>query len=59
MENKRGGAREGAGRKPKADEVAMIEKLSPMEDKALMNYMIYVPKTEKVVTWPCLAKSEN
>ena len=34
MENKRGGAREGAGRKPKADEVAMIEKLSPMEDKA-------------------------
>ena len=30
----RGGAREGAGRKPKADEVAMIEKLSPMEDKA-------------------------
>ena len=34
MENKRGGAREGAGRKPKADEVAMIEKLSPMQDKA-------------------------
>ena len=25
----------------------------------MMNYMIYVPKTEKVVTWPCLAKSEN
>ena len=34
MENKRGGAREGAGRKPKADEIAMIEKLSPMQDKA-------------------------
>jgi hypothetical protein len=34
MENNRGGAREGAGRKPKADEVAMIERLSPMQDKA-------------------------
>ena len=25
----------------------------------MTNYLIYVPKTEKVVTWPCLAKSEN
>lgn len=29
-----GGARDGAGRPAKADEIAMIEKLSPMEDKA-------------------------
>jgi hypothetical protein len=28
------GGHKTAGRKPKADEVAMIEKLSPMEDKA-------------------------
>lgn len=34
MENKQGGAREGAGRKSKSEEVAMIERLSPMEDKA-------------------------
>ena len=35
-ENKgHGGRREGAGRKPKADELALIEKLSPLEDKAL------------------------
>lgn len=30
-----GGSRIGAGRKPKADEVALIERLSPMEDIAL------------------------
>lgn len=29
-----GGARKGAGRKPKADEQALIEKLSPMEKDA-------------------------
>ena len=29
-----GGAREGAGRKPKSDEQAMIERLSPMDDDA-------------------------
>lgn len=29
-----GGARDGAGRPKKADEVAMIEKLTPMEDAA-------------------------
>lgn len=29
-----GGAREGAGRKPKADEVQLIERLSPMDDEA-------------------------
>jgi hypothetical protein len=28
------GGHKTAGRKPKADEIAMIEKLSPMEDKA-------------------------
>src|SRR5687768_16661706 len=33
-ESKHGGAREGAGRKPKADELAIIEKLSPLEDEA-------------------------
>ena len=44
MENKRGGAREGAGRKPKADEVAMIERLSPMEDKAYAALLAGVEK---------------
>jgi hypothetical protein len=34
MEN-RGGSRENAGRKPKADEIALIARLSPMDDKAL------------------------
>jgi hypothetical protein len=31
MENKRGGARDGAGRPSKAKEVALIEKLTPLE----------------------------
>lgn len=31
----RGGARAGAGRKPKAAEIELIEKLSPLEDTAL------------------------
>jgi hypothetical protein len=35
MADKRGGAREGAGRKPKTDEIALIERLSPMDDLAL------------------------
>lgn len=30
-----GGAREGAGRKPKIEEVKLIEKLSPMDETAL------------------------
>lgn len=30
-----GGKREGAGRKPKEDEVKLIERLSPMDDLAL------------------------
>lgn len=34
MENKRGGAREGAGRPSKATEVALIEKLTPLEPLA-------------------------
>jgi hypothetical protein len=35
MDNrKNNGGHKSAGRKPKADEIAMIEKLSPMEDKA-------------------------
>lgn len=29
-----GGAREGAGRKPKADEQRLVEKLTPLEPKA-------------------------
>ena len=29
-----GGARAGAGRKPKADEQQLVERLSPLEDKA-------------------------
>ena len=33
-ENKRGGKREGAGRKSKSEEVQMIERLSPLEPKA-------------------------
>lgn len=35
MEIKHGGKREGAGRKPKADEIQLIERLSPMDDTAL------------------------
>jgi len=31
----RGGARDGAGRKSKADELKLIEKLTPYEDKAI------------------------
>ena len=31
----RGGKREGAGRKPKVDEETLIEKLRPMDEKAL------------------------
>ena len=34
MENTRGGAREGAGRKTKAEEQSLIEKLSPLEPVA-------------------------
>ena len=30
-----GGAREGAGRKPKADEQKLVERLSPYDDEAL------------------------
>lgn len=30
----RGGSRSGAGRKPKADEVALIERLTPLADSA-------------------------
>jgi hypothetical protein len=33
-ENKRGGAREGSGRKSKAEEQSLIEKLTPLEPKA-------------------------
>ena len=29
-----GGARQGAGRKPKADELELLAKLSPLDDKA-------------------------
>lgn len=35
MAGKNGGARPGAGRKPKATEVELIERLSPMEAVAL------------------------
>lgn len=31
-----GGAREGAGRKPKSDEIKLIESLSPLDDIALI-----------------------
>jgi hypothetical protein len=34
MEVKKGGKREGAGRKPKAEEQSLIEKLTPLEPKA-------------------------
>lgn len=32
----RGGKREGAGRKPKSEELKLIEKLTPYEDTAIM-----------------------
>lgn len=35
MEKKRGGAREGAGRKPKATEQELLDKLTPYDDIAL------------------------
>ncbi len=35
MAGKNGGKREGAGRKPKAEEIELIERLSPMDDLAL------------------------
>jgi hypothetical protein len=35
MADVRGGAREGAGRKSKAEEQKLVEKLSPIEPKAL------------------------
>jgi len=35
MENQRGGTRVGAGRKPKASEIELIERLSPLDDIAL------------------------
>lgn len=34
MNKKRGGARDGAGRPSKSEEVALIEKLKPLEPKA-------------------------
>ena len=34
-EEKRGGKREGAGRKPKIEEQQLVEKLSPMDDTVL------------------------
>jgi len=34
MEDKRGGARDGAGRKSKAEEQSLIEKLTPLEPLA-------------------------
>ncbi len=34
-ENNHGGSRKGAGRKPKIEELKLIEKLTPMEDEAL------------------------
>jgi len=34
-ETNHGGARQGAGRKPKIEEIKLIEKLSPMDDIAL------------------------
>lgn len=34
MAGNRGGARIGAGRKPKADEIELIEKLKPLDDMA-------------------------
>jgi hypothetical protein len=33
-ENKRGGQRQGSGRKSKAEELSLIEKLTPLEPKA-------------------------
>lgn len=35
MAGKNGGARPGAGRKPKSDEIALIERLSPYDDVAI------------------------
>lgn len=35
MAENRGGARIGAGRKPKSDELKLIEKLSPYDDTAI------------------------
>ena len=41
---KHGGKREGSGRKSKADEINLIEKLSPLEDSAFMALKAAVEK---------------
>jgi len=43
---KRGGYRENAGRKPKADEIKLIERLSPLDDIALEALKIGVESGE-------------
>jgi len=42
MEKKNGGARPGAGRKPKATELELIERLSPLDDIALKSLKLGV-----------------
>ena len=42
-----GGAREGAGRKPKADEQKLVERLSPYDDEALNVLIEAVREKEK------------
>ena len=48
MDNRKfnGGAREGAGRKPKAEEVALIEKLTPLEPLAFEALMKGLEKAD-------------
>jgi len=42
-----GGARKGAGRKPKADEQRLIENLTPMNEKALKSLEQGIDKKEQ------------
>ena len=45
--SKRGGKRENAGRKPKAEERKIIEKLSPLEDTVLKKFKSSINCGEK------------
>lgn len=53
MANGHGGKREGSGRKGKIDEIALIEKLSPLEDKAYeaLKYLLEKNNVHAVKLW--------
>lgn len=48
MAGKNGGARPGAGRKPKSDEVKLVERLTPLADSAFRALRIGVEAQEPI-----------